>query len=116
MSYGALGTDIYYGNEEAKGYTVLAQWEDHTRSYEFDIAMFFKSPDGRFFAGRDSGCSCPSPFETFSGCESFMRVFNVADVREAVGDSSKNEDEYDQNPDEKFFSEVEKAFKENANA
>ena len=32
-------------------------------SYDFDIFVVFRKPDGSLWYDEDSGCSCPIPFE-----------------------------------------------------
>ena len=37
---------------------------DTGEEYEFDTVIILKDPDtGKHYAGHDSGCSCPIPFE-----------------------------------------------------
>lgn len=35
--------------------------------YAFNILLFVKTPEGLVYTGTDSGCSCPTPFEEYSG-------------------------------------------------
>lgn len=79
-----FGTDLYY-NGEALGYRVVVVGEEPLR-YEFNIRMLIEGPDGGFWFGADSGCSCPSPFEGFDSIGDFTRVFSPADVEREVGD------------------------------
>lgn len=52
-------------------------------SYEFDIFVVFKDSDGRFFCAHDSGCSCPTPFESF-GLPNLARVTSISNLRTAI--------------------------------
>lgn len=36
-------------------------------SYEYDTMIFVATPDGRVYQAQDSGCSCPTPFESYEG-------------------------------------------------
>lgn len=52
-----------HDDPEKKGLEIIAD-EDSAGSYEFDIFFVFRHVEtGRIFWGRDSGCSCPHPFE-----------------------------------------------------
>jgi hypothetical protein len=54
---------VYYNPEEA-GLTVVGEVEWSEPSWSFDTTVvWFK--EGQFYWASDSGCSCPSPFETF---------------------------------------------------
>lgn len=39
-------------------------WIDTAGNWEFDTVIILEDPDtGKHYAGHDSGCSCPIPFE-----------------------------------------------------
>lgn len=59
MSY---ETNVYYHPEKSK-LTVVAEWEFSDRSYCFDTRVVWRNDRGELVTARDSGCSCPSPFE-----------------------------------------------------
>lgn len=63
MGYGS--PDIY-SQPEAFGLTIVGKLNDKNLSYEFNMLLVFEHADGRVFYARDSGCSCPSPFERFT--------------------------------------------------
>lgn len=54
--------NVYY-NPERFDLTLIGEIEPPDLSYEFAIMAFWKHKDGKVYAGYDSGCSCPSPFE-----------------------------------------------------
>lgn len=63
----ASGTSLYYGHDKPIGITSLGELDDPEADYSFDILFVFKDDaSNRVFYGRDSGCSCPSPFEDFT--------------------------------------------------
>lgn len=55
--------NVYY-NPEQFGLTKVAELEYSDGCYQFDTRVVWKSKDGRLWTARDSGCSCPSPFES----------------------------------------------------
>ena len=55
-------TNPYY-NPQNLGLKIVDEAELSSGSYEFDMVVLWKSEDGMWFIGSDSGCSCPSPFE-----------------------------------------------------
>ena len=57
--------NIYY-NPEKFGLTTVATIDYSSGSYEFDTRVVWKDKYGHFFTARDSGCSCPTPFEDYS--------------------------------------------------
>lgn len=70
-------SDIYY-NPEKFGLTILKS-HDIAGSYEFNMVVVFRTDDGRFLVGQDSGCSCPTPFESL-GVRDLTEVESLADV------------------------------------
>lgn len=60
MGYGY--PDVYYQPEEFR-LTPIAEIDYSDGGYQFDLRVVWKHEDGTFFTQRDSGCSCPSPFE-----------------------------------------------------
>lgn len=58
-------SNIYYNPEEF-GLVVVAEIEYSPGSHRFDTRVVWKEKDGRKkFTARDSGCSCPTPFEDY---------------------------------------------------
>lgn len=63
-------------------------WIDTAGSYEFDTVIILKDPEtGKYFAGHDSGCSCPIPF----GCSCPIPFENMGDLSDWTEIHSKNE-------------------------
>lgn len=61
--------DVYY---QPEGFGLEPFGEvDVAGSYEFDIIAVWRHKEtGRLYWGADSGCSCPSPFESTTALES----------------------------------------------
>lgn len=57
-----MDSNIYYSPEKF-GLTTVAEIEYSSGSYEFDTRVVWKDQQGKLFTDRDSGCSCPTPFE-----------------------------------------------------
>jgi len=57
--------NIFY-NPEAFGLEVVAQIEYSSGSYEFDTRVIWRDKQGKLYTARDSGCSCPTPFEDYN--------------------------------------------------
>lgn len=51
-----------HSSPERFGLTVVATAE-FGGSWEFDTSVLWRNADGVFLYARDSGCSCPTPFE-----------------------------------------------------
>ena len=73
--------NIYY-NPEKHGLTVVAEIEYSSECYEFDTRVVWKDTSGKLYTARDSGCSCPIPFEEVTLEEADCFSFNV--LREEV--------------------------------
>lgn len=57
-------TNVYSTkNAKAEGLTEVAQLDYSDGCYEFDLRIVWQDKEGRLWTERDSGCSCPTPFE-----------------------------------------------------
>jgi len=72
-----LGLDVFKFEEE---------WD-----YDFNILLFVKTPDGRVYSAKDSGCSCPDPFEDYTG----ETVDDVVQKMERIGSMEQAERIFD---------------------
>src|SRR3990167_911861 len=58
--------NVYY-DPESFGLEIVAELEYSSGSYEFDTRVVWKDKKHKeFFTMRDSGCSCPTPFEDYN--------------------------------------------------
>lgn len=69
-------TDYYdryidaYHSPAKLGLEVVAEVELSEPNYSFDIAMvWYHFERDAFYAARDTGCSCPSPFEDYTSLD-----------------------------------------------
>jgi hypothetical protein len=64
--------NIYY-NPEAYGLTIVDSI-DSGESYDFDMVAIWRDVDGNLYWATDSGCSCPTPFESYTDVASLDRL------------------------------------------
>jgi hypothetical protein len=70
-----------YYNPETCGLTILGVLEDPGASYSFDtVVVWIDNETNTLLAARDSGCSCPSPFEDYRGTGDMTPVRSWDDV------------------------------------
>ena len=59
-----------YSSPHKHGLSLLGSVDFSDGCYQFDYcAVWKRDSDGQLFYGDDSGCSCPSPFETFNSVD-----------------------------------------------
>ncbi len=68
-----------YSNPEKFNLTLLDEFSYDNESYQFDIRAVWTDKEGRVWTARDSGCSCPSPFENTTTLD---RVWNFDELQE----------------------------------
>ena len=56
--------NVYY-HPEASGLAVVAEIEYSDRNYVYDTRVVWRHESGKLLTARDSGCSCPTPFEEY---------------------------------------------------
>lgn len=82
-----------YSAPEDFGLEVVTQVNLETTSndYGFDFRMVWRETrTGRLLTARDSGCSCPAPFETFHTVEMLDPV-DIEELQREVRDISAHE-------------------------
>jgi hypothetical protein len=88
MGYGTA--DVYYQPEKFD-LVPVAELEMEEPNWSFDILMVWKHiPTGRLLTARDSGCSCPSPFENYTTLESLDEVNYDELAKEAMTSYDQN--------------------------
>lgn len=88
---------VYY-NPQEWGLTAVAEIDYSSGSYEFDLRVVWVNEEGALFTARDSGCSCPMPFEDYHSIEQLDRV----DFRELESELER-EDGFRTSSDKKSF-------------
>ena len=71
-------------NPEDFGLSTVAQIEYSSWDYEFDTRVVWKDKGGKLFTARDSGCSCPTPFDSYNTLES-LDTFDWESLEDEVG-------------------------------
>lgn len=70
-----------YYNPGRCGLEILAVLDVPNMSYEFDTCVvWIDTATSKLFAARDSGCSCPTPFEEYRSTGDLVEVNSWADV------------------------------------
>lgn len=82
--------NVYYDPEKF-GLTTVAQLDYGIASWDFDFTVVWqRNEDGAFLYGHDSGCSCPSPFES-QGLDDLTVFTTLDELRKHI---SSTESEY----------------------
>ncbi len=85
-------SNIYY-NPEDFGLEIVAQIEYSDSCYQFDTRVVWKVKGKKiFYTMRDSGCSCPTPFEDYnlSNIEKMSLVSLRIEVNSELSNEYKN--------------------------
>jgi hypothetical protein len=80
---------IYYSPEK-HGLEIVAEHDFSDGCYQFDLRVVWKDKKGRLYTARDSGCSCPSPFEDYPNVESLERLTSMAALKEEYRKETAN--------------------------
>lgn len=79
--------NAYYRPEEL-GLEIVAEIDYSSQSYEYDTRVVWRHVEtGKLYTARDSGCSCPTPFESYQSIEDLEPVSLIAldqEVREVL--------------------------------
>lgn len=92
--------NVYY-NPEKYGLTIVGEVSWMEPCYGFDFTLVLVDEEGILWWGRDSGCSCPAPFEDHKFPDDFLSgtltelIANLNRVLEAEAEyRSEREYEY----------------------
>ena len=64
---------VYY-QPEAFDLTIVGEIDFNEEAYQFDFRIFWQDQAGKIYTARDSGCSCPTPFEDYHGVNDLAQV------------------------------------------
>jgi len=76
--------NVYY-NPDSYGLRPVAEIGFSSGSYEFDLRVVWADAEGRLWTARDSGCSCPTPFDNVGELD---RVFNFDGLQQEYENDS----------------------------
>ena len=80
-----------YYEPEKMGLTKVAEIEYTDQDYQFDTRVVWRHDEtGKLYTARDSGCSCPTPFEDFDSLEK-LEEFSVSALECEARDEAKGE-------------------------
>lgn len=75
------GKNPYYRPQEM-GLEPIAEIDYSSGNYEFDLRVVWRHAEsGELYTARDSGCSCPSPFESFNKLEK-LSIVSMEDLED----------------------------------
>lgn len=74
--------NVYYSPEKL-GLKILKELSEDL-SYEFNIFLVLQDTEGNLYTTSDSGCSCPTPFETYTSIEDLDRHPDADSVVQAA--------------------------------
>lgn len=81
--------DVYY-NPEQFDLKVVAEIDLSDGDYQFDLRVVWRHlPTGRLLTARDSGCSCPSPFEDYHSIDD-LEVMNLDEIVREIRTESEH--------------------------
>jgi hypothetical protein len=58
--------------------------------YCFDYRVIWRDKDGRLYTARDSGCSCPTPFERYTSVDA-LDPYDYESIRREAIEEGKHE-------------------------
>lgn len=76
-------SNVYYSPEEF-GLEVVGEIEFSDGDYQFDTRVIWKHSSGKLYTARDSGCSCPSPFEEYNKLEDLDELTDLGELEREV--------------------------------
>jgi hypothetical protein len=80
-----------YSNPGRCGLEIMAVLDVPDLCYEFDtLVIWIDTATNDLYAARDSGCSCPTPFEDYRGTGDLTPVRSWDDVEGLIGNQSPN--------------------------
>ena len=82
--------DVYYQPEKFN-LTPVAEINYTMYDYTFDFRVVWKDNEGQLYTARDSGCSCPSPFEDYTDLAMLDRV-SLSELEAIVREEVKEDD------------------------
>lgn len=78
-----MSTNAYYEPEKI-GLAIVAEIEYTDGCYQFDTRVIWRHVEtGKLYTARDSGCSCPTPFENYDCVES-LEPFDYETIHREV--------------------------------
>lgn len=74
-----------YYNPEQCGLKKIAEVDYTDGCYQFDLRVVWRElATGKLYTARDSGCSCPCPFEDYRKLEDLDELVDITPLREEI--------------------------------
>lgn len=106
------GTNPAYHPEKV-GLTLVAAIEYSSGFYEFDTRIVWRRDEtGELLTARDSGCSCPTPFDGIGGYEDLEKFDLKKLTREVRKEQSESYNDVNADEAERFIAKINKADRE----
>ena len=84
----------YYSPEKC-GLILVGVLEDPDASYDFSTVIVAKDVEtGKLYAAHDSGCSCPTPFESINSLDAMTQIASLSDLDRFIADVPYTRYEY----------------------
>lgn len=87
-----------YTDPEDFGLAVLGEIDWSDGCYQFDLTVVFHDLAGIYWYAEDSGCSCPSPFDSV-GLTGITRITSLAQIQQHLERRAAESAESYQGPD-----------------
>lgn len=92
-----------YYNPENMGLETVAELEFSDGNYQFDTLVVWKHTDtNNFYSARDSGCSCPTPFEAYDSLDKLTKLDSWDDP-ELMSQINKETEQFIQNQKDGYY-------------
>lgn len=88
----------YYNPEKVN--LEMIEFNDPNACYDYDTLCFWKTEDNLVFSASEGGCSCPIPFEGFSGetqKEIIQQLERIGSVEQGLSKFDSWNKQYDGN-------------------
>jgi hypothetical protein len=73
-----------YSSPKKHGLEIFGEANQEDMCYAYNKFVIWKTKEGKYFYGDDSGCSCPSPFEEYRSIDNLYPVYNKEQLLTAI--------------------------------
>ena len=102
-----------HSNPEKFDLVVVDEIDYSSGSYEFDYRTVWKHTiTGKVYTARDSGCSCPSPFQDYTSLADLAEVEDTNWLRDEIAEDRRDYSSFSVGDGQKFIERVGEAVEE----
>lgn len=99
-AWGGYDSNPYY-NPEKCGLEIVAELEFSDGNYEFDTRVVWRDvKSGKLYTARDSGCSCPTPFDGYGKLDDLDELTDIGPLVREIDDERQSTYSYCPPPNE----------------